>query len=792
MNQDYAVGIGFPVIFALILSVSALADQPPDEATPSEQLNEAETPTPDEVRFEGRTIKEWLSDWDPNNFESDQRAIRALVAIGQPAVDPLANLITRRHRHSGQAINTLAKMGDKARDAMVALLELAADKHAANPEGWTWNVSLRALLFSEVHNMAWAADQWVPVLGEVAADTSEPEMIRTRAIYSLGGMGPAATPTLTSLASNADRAVRQAANDALADAAVAAGRAKEEVYEEIIARNPTDPNVPHYLTRMKERFNAGRIHPPTQNVKAALRESLAAKPDAETAWALATIIRNGLANTDLTFASPPGGGSTKWDREDPAESYSTLAGAIEICLNAALPDSDLAGRAGRSLARLRLLQGDWDGMNAALQRIGQAPVPESVRATLSAPPADWSQLARDWHPADQSLRDGNCAIEFQFEKEGRPLAGAHVLVRRPPDPNLNRFTGIRVDTLLHATQPLETKPYDPFGYMATDRSATRYAVSDAQGRVRIEGLPKVPVVVEVLIPTSNFAEPGISWDLVMEVAPNDIRPTEFGNKDSVRRDQPPAVVELAENETIHYPKLIVRPQLALNVAPWSPVDADDFVLEWRSLQETNPSVDRYEVEMTLVAPAQSPDFLASQRAIRTTTEEALDARGTVGSTGVGGQRLRPGNIYLFEVRAIDRDGTVVARLPRTPVWVPWPDRDSLSPVHEGGAISDVPIFDEVWWQGATIHGDGTRTELREAVAKYLSSSADSFEYEYVGLGEAWLNCLDGKVDVGRHALEQFVRDLPEGNVVRGTARSLIKMLDEGKALPKRLEFAADE
>ena len=126
------------------------------------------------------------------------------------------------------------------------------------------------------------------------------------------------------------------------------------------------------------------------------------------------------------------------------------------------------------------------------------------------------------------------------------------------------------------------------------------------------------------------------------------------------------------------------------------------------------------------------------------------------------------------------------------MWVPWSHRKSLPPTEGTRGISDVPIHDRIWWQVSN-RGRGQRPiELREAVATYLSASADAFEYEYVLLGQAWLNCLDGFNDAERIILEELAEDLPEGNVVRGTARSLLKLLEEGKPLPKRLEFVADE
>jgi hypothetical protein len=83
-------------------------------------------------------------------------------------------------------------------------------------------------------------------------------------------------------------------------------------------------------------------------------------------------------------------------------------------------------------------------------------------------------------------------------------------------------------------------------------------------------------------------------------------------------------------------------------------------------------------------------------------------------------------------------------------------------------------------------------KLRDAVTAYLEANPNAFEYEYVRLGQAWLHCLDQRVEKGRVVLEHLAQDLPQGNVVRGTATALLKRLDAGESLPQRLEFAADE
>jgi len=391
-----------------------------DKATASQPGDHAVV----DSRYEGRTIAEWISDWDDGDYNARREAINALAAVGAPAVDELVKLIQKRHRHSGFALQTLAKMGDQARGSLPALLELATDQQAQDPEDWTWNVPIRALLFSQVKEMRWAADQWIPVLSRTAEDASEPAIVRRSAILALGAIGADAKAILQSLAGNRDDEIRKSANAALA---AISGQDRREFYGELVKRNPLDSNVPDYLVRMKQRYSHRGFHPPTQRVKAALRERLANQPDANAAWALATIIRNGLANSDLMFAVPSGSVRSMWAREDPSENFATLAQALEVCLEHAPQHSDLAQRSGLSLARLRLLQGDWEGMNSVLEQLGQEPIPAKERAWLPAPPPDWSRLREDWQPADESMRSGNCAIEFQFENKGQGLAGAHVL-----------------------------------------------------------------------------------------------------------------------------------------------------------------------------------------------------------------------------------------------------------------------------------------------------------------------------------------------------------------------------
>jgi hypothetical protein len=59
------------------------------------------------------------------------------------------------------------------------------------------------------------------------------------------------------------------------------------------------------------------------------------------------------------------------------------------------------------------------------------------------------------------------------------------------------------------------------------------------------------------------------------------------------------------------------------------------------------------------------------------------------------------------------------------------------------------------------------------------------------MGKAWLDWHDDRQGA-RRQLEQLVKELPEGNVARGTALWIIQQINQGKEPPKRLIFVPDE
>lgn len=728
-----------------------------------------------------RSVEEWIRDWDANKFQQSQKAKASLIKIGEAAVPPLTRLVRENHMHAGYAIKTLAEMGSVARPALPELLKLARNKAAKKPDGWTWNVSIRTILFMSLGKMSWASEQLVPLLEQVGNDADETDQIRSAAVRALRGMGPDALPALQEFATSGSDGVRQSAVGAIVEIKEKAGKLRTATLQEIIESNPFDSNVPTYLANMKRIYNLGRLHPPTQQVKQIYRDELQKKPNPQTAWQLATIIRDGLAGSELMWSAPSDSYSSRRNREDPAENQETLASALTLAFEHSQPDSELRKKAGLSLAKLRLLQGDWSGMNDMLVSLGQKPVPAERRPQLPPPPLNWDNLEHDWQPADEAVRTGTCGIAFRFLRRGRPLRGiqgVHVLVKKQP-PAQRGFGGIRADTLLYATQPMLAGPFDSFGYRGQDRNQCRYGVTNKNGFVRFEGLPKMPVLVEVLIPTANFAENGHTWDLLMETA-NGLQIADRSDPLSVDTNKPPAVVELQEGEVIRYPAMFVRPQLSANVDDWDQV-GDDFELTWDGPRTAD--VDHYNVRLSLSAPTQHPGIQTLTPSIVTETVQVKERAWAMGERGVGKLRLVPGNMYLIGIDAMS-GGDVVASLPGCRVWVPWKHRKTDPPLT--GLSSSRPAFYHSIWLRTNANGKS----LEERLPALISGSPEMFETEYHRLGMAWLDLHKKKANAAAD-LRKLADELPMGNVVRTTAESLLKASANDEQIPKRLKFVAD-
>jgi beta-lactamase regulating signal transducer with metallopeptidase domain len=766
-----------------------------DVRDPSEvlRISRAWGPEPDPSKqvYNGRTIAQWMTQWDTGNYQDIQKATTALKEIGGPAVPAMLYELTHNGSHANYACRVLGGMGPAAESALDWLINTALDKQDRDPKDKQRTYALICLT-----DMTWAYERLQSVFEAVALDSDDEDSLRRIALSGLKNIGLSARAVIEKVTQIGSGRLKEDAHGILADLLTQAGHtSKQDYFAQVIEQNPFDESVPRLLTSSKGIVNQGKPHALTQTVKQRIRARLSQTPDALLAMTLATIIQNGLMGTELEWAAPTDSSSGQWNREDPVESFYTLGEALEIGFAHAEQGSDLRMQCGLALARQALLMGDWGRMNQRLQSLGQAPVPAQDRAWLPAPPTDWQTgLRAQWQTCDESMRNGTCSLEFQVEKGGQGLSGVHVLVKQPPDPSRRFSTGIAADTLFHAPCPLDV--YGSFGYQGPDRSKTRYAVTDASGRVRFEKLPEMPIKIEVLVPTANFKEPGSSWDLWMEVEPGEFKMARrFGGPETVSPIEPPAVVTLKPGETVQYPKLVVRPAFALNIADWDRVDKDDFVLAWQGMDSSRVQDQgiEYELDMHLCTPSQSPGGTDDTNAIVKTVQHRLtQTRWPVGAQGVGGLHLYPGNIYMFEVRAVDAQDTVVARWPRTRVWVPWTHRKSPAPVTRDMDRMGPPIYNTVWHRGSFDYGDGTEETLRQKTARLIQEAPDAFEWEYLKLGKAWLDWDDGGVDIAKEQLARLIAALPRGNLVRGTAASLLEQLKQGDKAPRRLTFVPDE
>ncbi len=754
----------------------------------------APIPDPAKKKYEGRTIEEWISQWDSRLYDDTRAATKALTSIGRPAVSAMIDLMKEGGNRASRARVVLGNMGPQAEDALDWLVETALDENPPTSQGWKSKTNYRSSVLYCLSLMTWASERLMPVFKTIAEDPRENASLRRMAISGLKNIGAEVMPVIQRLADSEQGETRDHARRALSELLIKEGQmTRSEYYTQLVETDPFDPSVPSYLTSTKGMVNSGRTHALTNKIKMLYRERLRENPDPELAWRLATIIQNGLRNTQLQWAAPTDSSRGRTNREDPVESFTSMAEVLELGFTHAQIGVELRRNFGSALAKLRLLQGDWNRMNAVLKEMGQKLISAESSPWLPAPPVDWSVgLSSHWQICEESMRSGNCSLEFRIEKDGKGLKGVHVLVKRAPEPTNVFYTGIAADTLFLAPYPVGDGRFS-FGYRGGDREQTRYAISDDSGIVRFEKLPEIPIKIEVLVLTSNFAESGSNWDLWMEVEPGKFKIAKIYGADAVNPRTEPAVVTLKQGQTVRYPKLVVRPAFGLNIKDWDRADKDSFVLSWQGIDPAIQAKNvHYELEMHLSTPAEDPGFVEANRLKVRSAKQILEVnRWPVGEKGVGGIRLQPGNIYMFEVRAVDASGTVVARWPKTRVWVPWGYRQTDPPFTEHDTYRNSPIHNEVWHRGSFGYGDGRKETLREKVARFLRESPDAFEYEYVRLGKAWLDWHDGDHKGARRQLEQLSKELPKGNVVRGTAIWLLQQMDEGKLLPKRLKFMPD-
>ena len=785
------------VLKSIVYAVRVVGENVPDELFDVRNTSEALkignewAPIPDPARlvFEGRTIGQWIAQWDNRIYDDIRKATQILTEIGRPVVPFMVEIIKQGGNHTGYARTVLGNMGPDAEEALDWLIETALDK---NPSDSRSNSRKNALICLSI--MTWASERLLPVFTTIAEDSQAETSVRRSAITGLSNIGGHAMDVIQKIADSDSTEIRDYARRAISGLVVKEGQmTRSEYYTRLVEKKPFDPSVPSYLTSTKGMVNSGRAHPLTNKIKTLYRERLKENPDPELAWRLATIIQNGLRNTQLQWAAPTDRSSGRANREDPAESFTSMAEMLELGFTHAQIGTELRRNFGYALAKLRLLQGDWDRMNAALKEMDQERIPAESRPWLPAPPVDWSVgLSSHWQICDESMRSGNCNLEFRIEKDGKGLKGVHVLAKRAPEPTNVFSSGIAADTLFLAPYPIGEGRFS-FGYRGGDREQTRYAISDDSGIVRFEKLPEIPIKIEVLVLTSNFVEAGTNWDLWMEVEPGKFKIAKmYGGADAVGGGKPPPVEKLKQGQTVHYPKLVVRPAFGFNVGDWTRVDKDNFTLTWQGLDSSIQAQDiEYELQMHLSAPGSPHNQATHAPVLRSAKQLTKDTQWPVSAQGVGKLHLQPGNIYMFEIRALDASGVVIARWPRTRVWVSWDYRQSNPPFTGHDTYANSPIHHDLWHRGSFGYGDGRKETLREKVARFLRDYPDAFEYEYARMGKAWLDWRDGDREGARRRLEKLVKELPKGCVVRGTAVWLLQQIADNKEPPKRLNFVPD-
>jgi hypothetical protein len=538
------------------------------------------------------------------------------------------------------------------------------------------------------------------------------------------------------------------------------------------------PSVRDQLHRAKGAINLQALDDRTQQVKAGWRADLAQHPDPAHALQLALLIQDQLWGTELQFSANndfwPG---ASWAREDEGESYETLGEVLEAGLRCAERGSELHRTFAIALAKINLLRGRWTEMNQALESVGERGIAAADVPFLCAPPTDWTKLGESWGKCDPSMRSGEREIVFSFTKDGRPLAGAHVLLKRQPPETNFRSTGWHTDTLFWAPRPVPAFHEESFGYRGDDRNMTRYAVSDACGEVRFEGLPEIPLVVEILVPTASFTERGSKWHLARVAADGTTKLLEIGRLPLEARD-------LEHGSRLRFD---VLPDLRFQLTELQPIEPASFTLRWTGADHARRlGATSFELTLALSCP-DSRCFDPSLAPVLAEVKRAVDGDSWSPSEE-DRARLVPGNLYFVSLAAKDRAGTLVAKWDRTRFFVPRAGA-TRPPSRFGGDLKTVaPIQPRNWWQATFKYPDGTQEDLRQNVSRFLLENPDAFEIDYVRVLSAWLDWHDGRREQAQEQLVQIMQLLPQGNVARATAAALLADLDAGKAAEKALSW----
>ena len=100
-------------------------------------------------------------------------------------------------------------------------------------------------------------------------------------------------------------------------------------------------------------------------------------------------------------------------------------------------------------------------------------------------------------------------------------------------------------------------------------------------------------------------------------------------------------------------------------------------------------------------------------------------------------------------------------------------------------------FKNLVYHGIYFRTSSNGHSLEERLPALIRDSAMMFETEYNRLGLAWLDLHKTKPGAADE-LRRLVEELPEGNVVRATAQSLLDTVANSEPVPRRLDFVAHQ
>ena len=99
--------------------------------------------------------------------------------------------------------------------------------------------------------------------------------------------------------------------------------------------------------------------------------------------------------------------------------------------------------------------------------------------------------------------------------------------------------------------------------------------------------------------------------------------------------------------------------------------------------------------------------------IATATVETPNTQWPLGEQGLGTLRLVPGNVYVLKVTALDAEDRLLGRYRAVRVWAPWKHRESVPPVDNRTAPSELPVSLSNWWLQSHHLGDGRELDFRQ-------------------------------------------------------------------------------